>query len=150
MKHFKYILVLFVALSLQACLASSFDVEFHEENGIVVPADGGIYYFQIEAVETKTSFTSSLRRFKYRVIIDDEVIDQQFVGICLYNQHIKVGEQWKIEFSVPENVTSAQRAVRVEVIREKDICCSDDPDSFDPGNNSWETIWEAKQLSRSS
>ena len=149
MKHFRYILILLFAFSLQSCLGSFYDIEFHKDTDIVIPADGGTYHFEVEAVETKTSFSSVLRRFEYRIIIDGEVIDQQLVHIRISNAHIEVGDQWEIEFNVPQNETLTQREVRVEVIVEKDYRPNESRDSnkIDPGNNSWQTVWEAIQLS---
>lgn len=71
------------------------------------------------------------------------------VHIRISNAHIEVGDQWEIEFNVPKNETLTQREVRVEVIVEKDYRPNESRDSnkIDPGNNSWQTIWEAIQLS---
>jgi hypothetical protein len=128
-------------------LSSFYDVDFKKEDCIIIPAEGGTYHFVINAVETKTSFSSVLRRFEYRVMIEETIIDQQLVDIWILNAHIQVGDQWEIEFSVPENNTSVDRTVRVETIIERDYRFNEDIIEFDPGDNTWQTVWEAVQLS---
>ena len=58
-----------------------------------------------------------------------------------------MGDQWEIEFSVPENNTSLDRTVRVETIIERDYRFNEAVIEFDPGDNTWQTVWEAVQLS---
>lgn len=55
-----------------------------------------------------------------------------------------------MDFDIPENVSSEERSVRVDILLAKDKIVYD---SFygndvhvDPGDNTWETIWEAVQL----
>ena len=111
MKHFRLLFLILISFTTQSCLNSFYDVEFKKEDGIIIPAEGGTYHFVINAVETKTSFSSVLRRFEYRVMIEETIIDQQLVDIWILNAHIQVGDQWEIEFSVPENNTSVDRTV---------------------------------------
>ena len=118
MKHFRLLFLILISFTTQSCLSSFYDVEFKKEDGIIIPAEGGAYHFVINAVETKTSFSSVLRRFEYRVMIEETIIDQQLVDIWISDAHIQVGDQWEIEFSVPENNTSLDRTVRVETIIE--------------------------------
>ena len=147
MKHFRLLFLILISFTTQSCLRSFYDVEFKKEDGIIIPADGGTYHFVINAVETKTSFSSVLRRFEYRVMIEETIIDQQLVDIWISDAHIQEGDQWEIEFSVPENNTSLDRTVRVETIIERDYRFNEDVIEFDPGDNTWQTIWEAVQLS---
>lgn len=147
MKHFRLLFLILISFTMQSCLSSFYDVEFKKEDGIIIPAEGGTYHFVINAVETKTSFSSGLRRFEYRVMIEETIIDQQLVDIWISNAHIQVGDQWEIEFSVPENNTSLDRTVRVETIIERDYRFNEDVIEFDPGDNTWQTVWEAVQLS---
>ena len=147
MKHFRLVFLILISFTMQSCLSSFYDVEFKKEAGIIIPAEGGTYHFVINAVETKTSFSSGLRRFEYRVMIEETIIDQQLVDIWISNAHIQVGDQWEIEFSVPENNTSLDRTVRVETIIERDYRFNEDVIEFDPGDNTWQTVWEAVQLS---
>ena len=147
MKHFRLVFLILISFTMQSCLSSFYDVEFKKEDGIIIPAEGGTYHFVINAVETKTSFSSGLRRFEYRVMIEETIIDQQLVDIWISNAHIQVGDQWEIEFSVPENNTSLDRTVRVETIIERDYRFNEDVIEFDPGDNTWQTVWEAVQLS---
>lgn len=79
MKHFRLLFLILISFTTQSCLNSFYDVGFKKEDGIIIPAEGGTYHFVINAVETKTSFSSSLRRFEYRVIIEEDIIDQQLV-----------------------------------------------------------------------
>lgn len=147
MKHFRLVFLILISFTMQSCLSSFYDVEFKKEDGIIIPAEGGTYHFVINAVETKTSFSSGLRRFEYRVMMEETIIDQQLVDIWISNAHIQVGDQWEIEFSVPENNTSLDRTVRVETIIERDYRFNEDVIEFDPGDNTWQTVWEAVQLS---
>ena len=147
MKHFRLLFLILISFTMQSCLSSFYDVEFKKEDGIIIPAEGGTYHFVINAVETKTSFSSGLRRFEYRVMMEETIIDQQLVDIWISNAHIQVGDQWEIEFSVPENNTSLDRTVRVETIIERDYRFNEDVIEFDPGDNTWQTVWEAVQLS---
>ena len=147
MKHFRLVFLILISFTMQSCLSSFYDVEFKKEDGIIIPAEGGTYHFVINAVETKTSFSSGLRRFEYRVMMEETIIDQQLVDIWISNAHIQVGDQWEIEFSVPENNTSLDRSVRVETIIERDYRFNEDVIEFDPGDNTWQTVWEAVQLS---
>ena len=145
MKHFRLLFLILISFTTQSCLNSFYDVGFKKEDGIIIPAEGGTYHFVINAVETKTSFSSGLRRFEYRVIIEEDIIDQQLVDIWILNAHIQVGDQWEIEFSVPENNTSVDRTVRVETIVERDYRFNEDIIEFDPGDNTWQNVWEAVQ-----
>ena len=147
MKHFRLLFLILISFTTQSCLSSFYDVEFKKEDGIIIPVEGGTYHFVINAVETKTSFSSVLRRFEYRVIIEEDIIDQQLVDIWILDAHIQVGDQWEIEFSVPENNTSVDRTVRVETLVERDYRFNEDIIEFDPGDNTWQTVWEAVQLS---
>lgn len=147
MKQFRLLFLILISFTTQSCLSSFYDVEFKKEDSIIIPAEGGIYHFVINAVETKTSFSSVLRRFEYRVIIEEDIIDQQLVDISISDAHIQVGDQWEIEFSVPENNTSVERTVRVETIIERDYRFNEDIIEFDPGDNTWQRVWEAVQLS---
>ena len=131
--HFRLLFLILISFTTQSCLSSFYDVEFKKEDGIIIPAEGGTYHFVINAVETKTSFSSVLRRFEYRVMIEETIIDQQLVDIWISDAHIQVGDQWEIEFSVPENNTSLDRTVRVETIIEKDYRFNEDVIEFDPG-----------------
>ena len=146
MKHFRLLFLILISFTTQSCLNSFYDVGFKKEDGIIIPAEGGTYHFVINAVETKTSFSSGLRRFEYRVIIEEDIIDQQLVDIWIVNAHIQVGDQWEIEFFVPENNTSVERTVRVETIIERDYRFNEDIIEFDPGDNTWQNVWEAVQL----
>ena len=147
MKHFRLLFLILISFTTQSCLSSFYDVEFKKDDGIIISAEGGTYHFVINAVETKTSFSSVLRRFEYRVMIEETIIDQQLVDIWISDAHIQVGDQWEIEFSVPENNTSLDRTVRVETIIERDYRFNEDVIEFDPGDNTWQTVWEAVQLS---
>ena len=140
MMHFRLLFLILISFTTQSCLSSFYDVEFKKEDGIIIPAEGGTYHFVINAVETKTSFSSVLRRFEYRVMIEETIIDQQLVDIMISDAHIQVGDQWEIEFSVPENNTSLDRTVRVETIIEKDYRFNEDVIEFDPGDNTWQTV----------
>ena len=48
---------------------------------------------------------------------------------------------------MPENNTSLDRTVRVETIIKRDYRFNEDVIEFDPGDNTWQTVWEAVQLS---
>ena len=90
MKHFRLLFLILISITTQSCLSSFYDVEFKKEDGIIIPAEGGTYHFVINAVETKTTFSSVLRRFEYRVIIEEDIIDQQLVDIWILDAHIQV------------------------------------------------------------
>ena len=92
MKAFNYIISICIFFLLNACNHPDLDIQFNKESDIVIPAEGGAYYFEvetIEVVETKTSFGNFLRAFEYMVIVGEEIIDQQLLQFSAYNDYIK-------------------------------------------------------------
>ena len=153
MKAFNYIISICMLFLLNACNHPDLDIQFNKETEIVIPVEGGAYYFEvetIEVVETKTSFGNFLRAFEYRVIVGEEIIDQQLLQLRAVNDYIEPGDKFKVDFEVPENVSSEERSVRVDILLAKDNSIYDrlygNDDHVDPGDNTWETVWEAVQL----
>ena len=153
MKAFNYIISICIFFLLNACNHPDLDIQFNKESDIVILAEGGAYYFEvetIEVVETKTSFGNFLRAFEYRVIVGEEIIDQQLLQFSAYNDYIEPGDKFKVDFDIPENVSSEERSVRVDILLAKDKIVYDsfygNDDHVDPGDNTWETIWEAVQF----
>ena len=153
MKAFNYIISICIFFLLNACNHPDLDIQFNKESDIVIPAEGGAYYFEvetIEVVETKTSFGNFLRAFEYRVFVGEEIIDQQLLQFSAYNDYIEPGDKFKVDFDIPENVSSEERSVRVDILLAKDKNVYDifygNDDHVDPGDNTWETVWEAVQL----
>ena len=121
---------------------------------LVIPAEGGSYYFEveaIEAIETKTSFWNFLRAFEYRVMVDENITEQELLQISAVNDYIEPGDKYKVEFEVPENAEQQERNIRVDILLAKDNTVYDsfygNDDHVDPGDNTWETIWEAVKAS---
>ena len=113
MKAFNYIISICIFFLLNACNHPDLDIQFNKESDIVIPAEGGAYYFEvetIEVVETKTSFGNFLRAFEYRVIVGEEIIDQQLLQFSAHNDYIEPGDKFKVDFDIPENVSSEERS----------------------------------------
>lgn len=153
MKAFNYIISICVLFLLNACDHPDLDIQFNKESDIVIPAEGGSYFFEAEAIEfieTKTVFGNFLRAFEYRVIVGENIIEQQLIQFEAVNDYIEPGDKFKVDFEVPENVTSEERNVRVEILLAEDRGRYDrlygNDDHIDPGDNTWETVWEALQL----
>ena len=153
MKAFNYIISICIFFLLNACNHPDLDIQFNKESDIVIPAEGGSYYFEveaIEAIETKTSFGNFLRAFEYRVMVDENIIEQELLQISAVNDYIEPGDKYKVEFEVPENAEQQERNIRVDILLAKDNTVYDsfygNDDHVDPGDNTWETIWEAVQL----
>ena len=153
MKALRYIILVGTLLIYFGCDRPDLEIEFHKQTDLVIPAEGGSYYFEveaIEAIETKTSFGNFLRAFEYRVMVDENIIEQELLQISAVNDYIEPGDKYKVEFEVPENAEQQERNIRVDILLAKDNKVYDsfygNDDHVDPGDNTWETIWEAVQL----
>lgn len=153
MKALRYIILVGTLLLSFGCDRPDLEIEFHKQTDFVIPAEGGSYYFEVEAIEaidTKTSFGNFLRAFEYRVIVGENIIEQQLIQFEAVNDYIEPGDKFKVDFEVPENVTSEERNVRVEILLAEDRGRYDrfygNDDHVEPGDNTWETVWEAVQL----
>ena len=149
MKIFNYLISIYILLLFNACNHPDLDIQFNKETDIEIPAEGGAYYFEVEAievVETKTSFGNFLRAFEYRVTVGEEIIDQQLLQFFVTNDYIEPGDKFKVDFDIPENFSSEERSVRVDILLAKDKSFYNNDDHVDPGDNTWETVWEAVQL----
>ena len=153
MKAFNYIISICMLFLLNACNHPDLDIQFNKESDIVIPAEGGSYFFEAEAIEfikTKTVFIYFLRAFEYRVIVGENIIEQQLVQFERVNEYIEPGDKFKVDFKVPENLLPEERSVRVDILLAKDRGKYDpfygNDDHVDSGDNTWETVWEAIQL----
>ena len=131
---------------LTGCLSHIYDVQFPKDSEVgTIPSAEGSYYFEVTAgPETKTSFSTRLWSFEYRVLIDNVIINQQMVNIVLANEHIHEGDIFKVDFTVPANDSSEQRNVVVEVLKARDSRHYEY--HVDANDNDWQVVWEAIQL----
>ena len=116
MKAFNYIISICMLFLLNACSHPDLDIQFNKESDIVIPAEGGSYFFEAEAIEfieTKTAFMCYLRAFEYRVIVGENIIEQQLVQFQKVNDYIEPGDKFKVDYKVPENLMPEERNVRV-------------------------------------
>ena len=140
-------IVLGVFLLTSCKFGHTFDFSFHENRDLIIPANEGTYYFEVEAtIETKTSFDEGLLSFEYRIRIDGAIFDKQIVNIRTPNRHIHKGDVFQVSFVVPANESTEHRTVTVDLLKAKEG--RGYRDNLDPGNNSWQLVWEATQLGR--
>ncbi|MBQ9310966.1 MAG: hypothetical protein IJ222_08955 [Bacteroidales bacterium] len=143
-----FILAIAGLLIFTGCLSHIYDVRFPDNGEVVtIPSTEGSYYFEVTAgPETKTSFSTRLWSFEYRVLIDNIIINQQMVNIVLTNEHIHEGDIFKVDFTVPANDSSEQRNVVVEVLKARDSRYYEY--HVDANDNDWQVVWKAIQLGR--
>lgn len=133
------LLLLHALLSCGACSDIRYEVSFHPKSGIIIPAEGGKYYFDVDYIRTKFDVEYPCRAFEYRVRIDNNVI--------LHNcksDYANSPYTIRIPFTVPANDSSEPRTVVVEVLKAKDF--KQYEDQVDSGVNTWSLIWQATQL----
>ena len=107
-----------------------------ESSDIIIPADGGTFYFQMKYHETtKTSQSVAFREWEYRVIVGETITNSVLVNSQWPSDSwielepdpdysYKYGNwdhgPWGIPFDVPENIEIDSRPVKVEVLFAKD------------------------------
>ena len=134
-----------------------------QSSDIVIPAEGGTFYFQMKYhMTTKTSQAVLFREWEYRVIVGESIINGVLVDsrwpldswIELEpdpDYSYKYGGwdygPWGIPFDVPENYEGESRPVKVEVLFAKDYknAYQENDSQFDPGNNTWVLAFDAIQ-----
>ena len=130
-----------------------------ESSDIIIPADGGTFYFQMKYHETtKTSQWVAFREWEYRVIVGETIINSVLVNSQWPSDSwielepdpdysYKYGNwdhgPWGIPFDVPENIEIDSRPVKVEVLFAKDYQKYDS--HVDPGDNTWMVAFDAIQ-----
>ena len=130
-----------------------------ESRDIIIPAEGGIFYFQMKYhVTTKTTQEELFRAWEYRVIVGENIINTVLVNSSWpldswielepdpdysYQDGSLDHGPWGIPFDVPENNESESRPIKVEVLFAKDYQEYDS--HVDPGDNTWTVAFDAIQ-----
>ena len=157
------IIILFLLCFLAASCSRFINPVVLESRDIIIPAEGGTFYFQMKYHETtKTSQEVSFRAWEYRVIVGENIINSVLVdSIWPLDSWIELEPDpdysyrygswdhgpWGIPFDVPENNESESRPVKVEVLFAKDYKKDyQEYDSHvDSGDNTWMVAFDAIQ-----
>ena len=122
-----------------------FEISFHHDSDVVVPAEGGTYTFTVEAVKTKTSWFDILGYVEFKVHIDDAIVSSDTRKICKIEDWINDGDTFEVWFKIPENNSTSSREiiVKANVISHEDFWSK----SYVIGDDAlWDIVWQGKQL----
>ena len=153
MKSIRRFLLVFLGLCfLYGCVHENpngpFDVSFHHDSDVVVPAEGGWYSFTVEAVKTKIyDWADVLGYVEYKVHIDNTIIKESFAIVEKMNDYIDEGDTFQVWFEIPENNSTSSREVIVKanVISYEDFLEKYESHVF--GDDTlWGIVWQGKQL----
>jgi hypothetical protein len=149
MKHFRLLILIVSTIFIHSCFGWNSEEcfpSFQEETDLVIPAEGGIYSFKVVAVATKTSWACFIGAFEMKVSIDGTIIKQKIVQLEKIEEDIHDGDTWDVKFYIPSNETTTHRNVIVETLKAKDLRYYRYEDHVDPGENTWQIVWQATQL----
>ena len=121
-----------------------FELSFHHDSEVVVPAEGGWYSFTVEAIKTKVAWGEILGYIEYKVHIDNTVIYESTRRISSRG-HINEGETWGVRFDIPKNNTTNSReiSVKANVIPSENFWDK----SYVIGDDTlWDIVWQGTQL----
>ena len=122
-----------------------FEISFHHDSDVVVPAEGGTYTFTVEAVKTKTSWFDILGYVEFKVHLDDAIVSSDTRKICKIEDWINDGDTFEVWFKIPENNSTSSREiiVKANVISHEDFWSK----SYVIGDDAlWDIVWQGKQL----
>ena len=149
MKTVRLFLIFFFSLSLITSCRNQpngpFDISFHHETEVVVPAEGGTYTFTVEAVKTKSSWFDILGYIEFKVHIDDAIVSSDTRQICKIEDWINDGDTFEVWFDIPKNNTNNSRDifVKANVISHEDFWSK----SYVIGDDAhWIIVWQGTQL----
>ena len=122
-----------------------FEISFHHDSDVVVPAEGGTYTFTVEAIKTKAfDWGEILGYIEYKVHIDNTVIYESTRKIDTMG-YLNEGDTWEVWFEIPENNSTSSREiiVKANVISHEDFWSK----SYVIGDDAlWDIVWQGKQL----
>jgi hypothetical protein len=122
-----------------------FEIYFHHDSDVVVPAEGGTYTFTVEAIKTKAfDWGEILGYIEYKVHIDNTVIYESTRTISRMG-YLNEGDTWEVRFDIPKNNTTNSREISVKA---NEISSEDFWDkSYVIGDDAhWNIVWQGTQL----
>jgi len=143
-------LLVFLGISLiSGCIPDNpngpFELSFHHDSEVVVPAEGGTYSFTVEAMKTKAfDWGEILGYIEFKVHIDNTVVYESTRKIGTMG-FIDEGETWGVWFDIPKNNTTNSReiSVKANVIPSEDFWDK----SYVIGDDTlWDIVWQGTQL----
>lgn len=145
----RFLIVLLEIGFLTGCVHNNpngpFDIAFHHDSDVIVPAKGGIYFFTVEAVKTKMYDWEDVLGFvEYKVHIDNTIVDERSCCVAKQCEYINEGDTIREGFSIPENTSSSPREifVKAHVLPVEEYGKSNviDDDAL------WDIVWQGTQL----
>lgn len=142
-------LIIFLGIGfLSGCIHDNpngpFELSFHHDSEVIVPAEGGTYTFTVEAIKTKFAWGEILGDIEFKVHIDNTVIYEGLREISTKG-YLNEGDIFEVWFDIPQNKTTNSREVFVKA---NEISSEDFWDkSYVIGDDAlWDIVWQGKQL----
>lgn len=142
-------LIVFLGIGLlSGCIPDNpngpFELSFHHDSEVIVPAEGGTYTFTAEAIKTKTAWGEILGYIEFKVHIDNTVIYEGLRKIAT-NGYLNEGDIFEVWFDIPQNKTTNSREVFVKA---NEISSGDFWDkTYVIGDDAhWNIVWQGTQL----
>jgi len=142
-------LIVFLGIGfLSGCIPDNpngpFELSFHHDSEVIVPAEGGTYTFTVEAIKTKFGWGEILGYIEFKVRIDNTVIYEGLRQIATRG-YLNEGDIFEVWFDIPQNKTTNSREiiVKANVISHEDFWSK----SYVIGDDAlWDIVWQGKQL----
>ena len=142
-------LIVFLGIGfLSGCIPDNpngpFELSFHHDSEVIVPAEGGTYTFTVEAIKTKIAWGEILGYIEFKVHIDNTVIYEDLRQIATRG-YLNEGDIFEVWFDIPQNKTTNSREiiVKANVISHEDFWSK----SYVIGDDAlWDIVWQGKQL----
>ena len=142
-------LIVFLGIGfLSGCILDNpngpFELSFHHDSEVIVPAEGGTYTFTVEAIKTKFDWGEILGCIEFKVHIDNTVIYEGLRQIAT-SGYLNEGDIFEVWFDIPQNKTTNSRDVFVKA---NEISSEDFWDkSYVIGDDAhWNIVWQGTQL----
>ncbi len=142
-------LIIFLGIGfLSGCIPDNpngpFEVSFHHDSEVIVPAEGGTYTFTVEAIKTKFDWGEILGHIEFKVHIDNTVIYEGLRQIATWG-YLNEGDIFEVWFDIPQNKTTNSREIFVKA---NEISSEDFWDkSYVIGDDAhWNIVWQGTQL----
>lgn len=142
-------LIVFLGIGLlSGCIPDNpngpFELSFHHDSEVIVPAEGGTYTFTVEAIKTKFEWGEILGDIEFKVHIDNTVIYEGLRQVATIG-YLNEGDIFEVWFDIPQNKTTNSRVVFVKA---NEISSEDFWDkSYVIGDDAhWNIVWQGTQL----